>query len=280
MLSAIFPYQIQKSDWNDMLVTIGFDSIANSSSWTFFYWYENYTHHCTMYGHSDTPPAQSVLTGRLGQSENSSILLLYYGSTLPEPKSIRIDVFQQREEEGPPCSVTLPTPRSSQMFPINWPAAQPSEYLHWFLGDVDRDGILDLIGYASSNSNANLNVIVFPGRLDGDLGEPVVSNITLAPNTGSLFTSDFMFPVYTTQAAYASENGSRLDSSILSFFDNYGILGARMIAPVSLTGSFEYGFKGQTPAIAGQLSQGLSWRSANTMGRGEPGVAIGFAECC
>ena len=87
-----------------------------------------------------------------------------------------------------------------------------------------------------------------------------------------------MYPVYATQAPYSFSDGLKTEAGILGFFDNYGILGARMIAPVSGTGTYKYEFKGQTPAIAGQLSSGLGWRSQNLMGRGESSEAIGFAD--
>ena len=98
-----------------------------------------------------------------------------------------------------------------------------------------------------------------------------------------------MYPVYTRQATCSYPPASddetsnsdpdvltTTDACILSFFDNHGILGVRMIVPLTATGTFTYEFKGQTPAIAGQLSSGLGWRAQNLTGRGEPSEAIGF----
>ena len=275
----MFSYRIQPSDPSDMLVTIAFDSIEKQTLWNFTSWNNGYSKISTDSFSSMTAfPVQTTLTGVLGSnSQNASIVLLYYGDTFPVPNHIGVEVVQPSEDSS--GKVILPSPRSHQEFGITWSAHQSSEYLLWFLSDVDGDGFPDIVAYTSTNPNGTLTVIVFPGRAGGDFAAPVSSEITLPASKGSLFTSSFMYPVYARQAAYTYSSGDDISTGagILSFFDNYGILGARMIAPVSATGTFAYEFKGQTPAVAGQLSQGLGWRAQNLMGRGESGGAIGFA---
>lgn len=263
-----------------MLVTLAFDPTKNQTMWNFTSWSNGYSRISTdSFSTMTAFPVQTILTGVLGSdSQNASIVQLYYGNTFPIPNHIGVEVVQPSQD--PSGKISLPSPRSNQEFPITWPAHQSSEYLLWFLSDVNGDGYTDIVAYTSNDSNTTLTVIVFPGRAGGDFAAPVWSEITLPASKGSLFTSSFMYPVQARQAAYtySSRDNISTDAGILGFFDNYGILGVRMIAPVNATGTFAFEFKGQTPAIAGQLSTGLGWRAQNLMGRGESSEAIGFAD--
>ncbi|MCJ1391167.1 hypothetical protein MMC18_004029 [Xylographa bjoerkii] len=289
LINAMFSYRIQLSDPSDFLVSVAVDSTQKRTTWNFTSWSNGYSKINTETFLTSTAfPVQTILTGKVGSdSQNASIVQLYYGNTFPVPNYVLIEVVQpSRTTSG---RLALPSPRSSQQFPIAWPAHQSSEYLNWFLSDVNGDGITDLVAYASSDSNTTLTVVVFPGQASSDFSAPISSSITLPANRGALFTANFMFPVHARQAAYTypatdsnigTDNGPTSNAGILSFFDNYGILGVRMVAPVTATGTFTYEFKGQTPAIAGQLSTGLGWRAQNLMGRGESSEAIGFVSCC
>ena len=294
----MFKYRIRPVDISDWLVTVGYDATAKQTMWNFTSFSNGY--HQINTNTIKTPtsfPIQTILSGALGsENQNASLIQLYYGNTFPVTNYLRIEVVQPTEDFS--GGISLPSPTSSQDFPIAWPAHQSSEYLLWFLSDVDGDGNNDLVGYASSDSNTTLTVVVFPGQADGKFSTPVTSAITLPAQQGSLFTASFMYPVYARQAVYTypaspSEKGHHhrrpkhgdedpvtSNAGILGYFDNYGIIGARMIAPVTAGGTFKYEFKGQTPAVAGQLSGGLGWRAQNLMGRGEASGAIGFAECC
>ena len=266
-----------------MLVTIFYNTTEQQAIWNFTNWDNGYQdifiQQITV---PNAVPPQKILTGVLAGGENASILQLYYGSTSSDPESIRIEVIQPTL--SPSMNVTIPPACSDQKFPITWSARQSPEYLHWFLRYVDSDGKADLIGYTSTDSNTTLTILVFPGTSTCAFDPPVVSNITFPESKGSLFTASFMAPLHTRQAnfIYKHEGGTyeTVGSGILSYFDNYGILGVRMVAPVTPRGSYEFEFKGQIPAVAGQISDGLGWRPQNQMGLGEPGVAIGFANCC
>ena len=275
--SDFFSYRIQPTDTSDMLVTLAYDITLDQTLWNFTSLSNGYSKITTYSFSTPTPLPVQTLTGILGSdSPNASIVQLYYGDTFPYLRRIGVTVVQPSED--PSGKVSLPESCFTQTFPINWPARNASEYLLWFLSDVDGDGFTDIVGYASSKSNTKLTVIVFPGYEGCRFGDPVRSEITFPTEKGTLFTSDFMHPVYARQAAYSYTGGFSTDAGILSFFDNYGILGARMIAPVTATGNYHYEFKGQTPAIAGQLSPGLGWRAQNHTGRGEPSEAIGFTD--
>ena len=274
----MFSYRIQPTDDSYMLVTLAYDSSLNQTAWNFTSWSNGYGEKSTKSLSSEDPyPVQSVLTGIVGPgAPNNSIVRLYYGDTFPLTGKIGVEVVQPIQD--PSGEVTLPDPCFNENFPISWPALKSSEYLLWFLSDVNGDGFTDIVGYASSDSNTILTVVVFPGTAGCSFLDPIPSNITIPPEKGTLFTSDFMYPVYARQAPYSYSDDLKTEAGILSFFDNYGILGARMIAPFSDTGTYEYEFKGQTPAVAGQLSSGLGWRAADLMGRGDSSEAIGFAD--
>lgn len=265
-----------------MLVTISYDIKQQQANWNFTYWNNGYQKYVTQVKIvPNAVPPQKSLTGILADGVNASIVQLYYGSTSADPESIRVEVVEP--SQSPELRVTIPPACSDQKFPLTWSARQPSEYIHWFLSDVDRDGKADLVGYTSTDSNTTLTVLVFPGTSTCAFDPPVISNITFPESKGSLFTASFMAPLYTRRANFIYKHDEdiheTLRSGILSYFDNFGILGARMVAPI-YPSSYEFEFKGQVPAVAGQISDGLGWRPQNHMGLGEPGVAIGFADCC
>ena len=75
-----------------------------------------------------------------------------------------------------------------------------------------------------------------------------------------LITANFLRPVSVDRvgSSASSEHGGW--PSLMEAFDNYGILGARLVTPaMSDDGKWNYELKGQTPALAGQMSTGLGW---------------------
>ena len=149
-------------------------------------------------------------------------------------------------------------------------ATSPSEeqYLTWFFADVNGDGKLDLISLVDAAQGPT--VLLFPG-LDGfAFGDPQTSIIN--SDKGSLFNASFMKPVIARQAKCPLDTDpvTITNGAVLQVFDNYGIMGVRLMGPVMLEGSRAYEVKGQVPAIAGQISQGLG-----TVSIGNPQEAIG-----
>lgn len=71
-------------------------------------------------------------------------------------------------------------------------------------------------------------------------------------------------------------DGTTSEAAILGFFDNYGITGARIIAPKKSRGIFEYEFKGQNPSIACQRATTLGTRPGNFMGLDRLTEAVGL----
>ncbi|CAH0016129.1 unnamed protein product [Clonostachys rhizophaga] len=108
---------------------------------------------------------------------------------------------------------------------------------------------------------------VFPSRANGTFDAPVVSEIQLDPKMGTLFTAEFMEPLYTAQTTFTYANtGHRTSAAIMSFFDNYGIIATRIIAPEASRGTYKYALMGQDSAIAGQRSTTLGERRKDLMG--------------
>jgi hypothetical protein len=137
---------------------------------------------------------------------------------------------------------------------VTWPS---SNYLTWFLSDVDADGNLDLVGLVAAD-DGSLRVLAFKPKADesGGFEAPVVSSIV--SDRGTLLTAPFMTPIMARQAKYKFPGTDyQVDAGILMAFDNYGILGVRLLRPKSYSGTLEYEIAGQLPAVAGQVSAAL-----------------------
>ena len=251
---------------------MGYGNNRTSSYWYFASWKDNYTK--TVTSRIDEPgalPAQALLpdpgAGRL--------VRVHYGRRIPVSKQLRIDV-QRPIWNDTSKSVVFSGPLQSQNFEITWPAFLEDTYLLWLLTDVNGDGYKDLVAYTSQENNIIQNVIVFPGQHNGTFSGPVVSPITLDPSVGSLLSAEFMLPLKTVQAQYTYKDGSSTDAGIMAFFDNYGIVGARMLAPKTAKGTYKYEFKGQNPSIAGQRSTTLGERKGTWMGLNKKTEVIGL----
>lgn len=221
---------------------------------------------------SNSDPVQALVSDPL----SNSLIRIYYGKRYPPVQTIRIDVLRP-ERNGMNQSIVFQGKPRSQKFPITWQAFNEEDYLLWFTHDVNGNGHADLVGFTSDAGNLNLNVVVFPNRGDGTFGSPVVSTIQLDSQIGNLFTAEFMDPIYTTQTTYTYPNtGNRSSGAIMSFFDNYGIIATRIIAPESSRGTYKYELKGQDSAIAGQRSSTLGERPKVWMGLRKKTQSIGI----
>ena len=87
-----------------------------------------------------------------------------------------------------------------------------------------------------------------------------------------------MTNIKTVGTGYRFEDGTVSGAGVLSFWDNLGVLGVRMAAPVSANGGSRFELKGQTPGIAGQVSAGLGSNEGvvKVMGTGAPLEELGF----
>ncbi|KAH8590131.1 hypothetical protein B0O99DRAFT_635297 [Bisporella sp. PMI_857] len=160
----------------------------------------------------------------------------------------------------------------------------------WNLIDVNQDGIADLVGLITdcgTNTNHTAVTVVLPGlRHDHDedykgypisgFGNYVISR--LVPDSPK-WANRFMTPLSIHNVEYITSGPKPVVSQagILMFFDNFGVLGVRLIAPVHGDGhDFKYELKGQTPAISGQVSSGLGWSPEDVMGTANSKKLIGI----
>lgn len=128
----------------------------------------------------------------------------------------------------------------------------------WFVSGSMAHGV-KLVGYIHSlASNTGLITILSFEYQHSKSQFELVASSTITNDTDispprKLVTAGFMRPV----------NAAQVDAgewpSIMATFDNYGVLGARLVGPVVGGKDGAYELKGQTPALAGQMSTGLGW---------------------
>jgi hypothetical protein len=242
-------------------------------AWYFCSWTGDYDQmQLTIISEPNSSPAQALLS----DPSSDRLVRLYYGKRYPTVQTLRLDILLpvRNDTDG---QVYFKEQPSSQKFPISWHAYDEQDYLLWFMHDVNRNGHADLVAYTSDASNLILNVVVFPARGDGRFDNPAVSRIALDPQVGTLFTAEFMQPLYTAQTSYTYPYvGTQTSGAIISFFDNYGVIAARIIAPEASHGSYKYELKGQDGAIAGQRSFTIGERPKDWMGLRRRTQAIGI----
>jgi hypothetical protein len=216
-------------------------------------------------------PSSSPAQALLSDPSSDRLVRLYYGKRYPTVQILRLDVLLpvRNDTDG---QVYFKEQPSSQKFPMDEP-----DYLLWFTHDMKGNGHTDLMTYTSDPSNLFVSVIVFPARADGSFDNPVISRIALDPNVGTLFTAEFMQPLYTAQTTYTNPHvETQTSGTIISFFDNYGVIAARVIAPEASHGSYKYELKGQDGAIAGQRSFTFGERPRDWMRLRRKTQAIGI----
>ncbi|KAF5568019.1 phosphatidylcholine-hydrolyzing phospholipase c [Fusarium phyllophilum] len=245
----------------------------NGGMWYFGSWTSDYQEmRLTTISEPVSIPAQALLS----DPTTGSLVRAFYGKRYATPRTIRLDVLEPRRNVTNGRIVFQDQP-SSQEFLITWQAFNEEDYLLWFMHDVNGNGHADLVGYASDESNIFLTVVVFPRRGDGKFDAPIVSKIELDIQMGSLFTAEFMKPLYTAQTTYTyPTSGMTSFGAIMSFFDNYGIIAARIVAPEASRGTYKYELKGQDSAMAGQRSLTLDERPKQWMGLRKKSQSIGI----
>ncbi|KAL2679406.1 hypothetical protein Neosp_010180 [[Neocosmospora] mangrovei] len=273
-LNFLVSHKIDQAD--SFSIIVGYQSgplSISTGKWYFCSWAADYGEmRLTTISEPNSNPAQALLSDPL----SNRLVRVYYGKKYPTVQTLRVDVLRP-ERNSSDGSIVFPTEPSSQKFPITWQAFNEEDYLLWLMRDVNGNGHADLVGYTSDASNLFLHVVVFPSRGDGTFDTPVVSRIQLDPQIGNLFTAEFMQPLYTTQTTYTYTNtGSRTLGAIMSFFDNYGIIATRIIAPEVSRGTYKYELKGQDSAIAGQRSSTLGERPKDWMGLRKKTQSIGI----
>ena len=267
----MYAHKVLPTDTYSTISGYGRDRATKTGNWYFAKWQSKYTDgDVTHVSEPDAPTAQAMLS----DSDSSHIIRLSYGQHYDESGGLRLDVIQLIPNTvGDVESIAI---LSSKVFDMSSLGLLERDYLSWYLCDVTGDGHKNPVAYTSSEDNENLRVIVFPWESDVSFGTPIISPITLDPNKGTLMTRDFMSPMKSFQAEYTYADGTTTSAGILAFFENYEIIGARIIAPRTSTGTLEYEFKGQNPSIAGQRSTTLGDRPGTWMGLDRRAESVGL----
>lgn len=268
-LNFLLGHRLANGDSYDTVVGLAGGALRSKPSTWYFASIENGTLRTNIVEEPNRVRAQALLS-----HPNGSLVRLSYGSTFPPQQKLQIEIITLVRAEDGNISISA---SSSPPVDITWHGLIEKDYRLWFLHDVDGDGILDLVAYCSDASLIFIDVVVFPGSKDGTFKSPVVSPIVLDSAVGRLFTAEFMKPLYTTQARYTYPGGGNGSTSgaIMSFFENYGIVGCRIVVPVG-GGRYTYMLGGQDGAIAGQRALTLGTRPADWMGRPSPAQPIGI----
>lgn len=91
-------------------------------------------------------------------------------------------------------------------------------------------------------------------------------------------SANFMSLMKTFRTNYTYTDRTTTTAGIMAFFDNYGVVGARIVAPKTSKGTLIYEFKGQNPSIAGQKSTTLGDRPGTWMRLDRKAEAVGLLE--
>ncbi|MCJ1439398.1 hypothetical protein MMC27_008792 [Xylographa pallens] len=158
---------------------------------------------------------------------------------------------------------------SKQIFSAFNPSTCTS--LSWFLMPLLPNAYSSVIGYCISAPLSTVSTVVFEPLSTPRSGYQQPRITTFTPDFLPKFSGPFTMDILTTTTQIFSPNTQlpgKVSAGLLHLFDNYGILGARLLNPVKGDES-AYAVVGQVPAIAGQLSQALK-------GNGNAGLGFIF----
>lgn len=164
------------------------------------------------------------------------------------------------------------TTRSHQTYPTFDPRACTTS-LTWFLTPLKPGSSPSLIAYCvSSFPQSTVSTAVWsPLTAPNPRGYQQPRIVSFGPEYKPNFNGPFAKDILTTMTRVFSPSTQlpgAASAGLLQLFDNYGILGARLLNPVS-GDETAYAVVGQVPAIAGQLSEALG-------GAGDAGLGFVF----
>lgn len=167
-----------------------------------------------------------------------------------------------------PQTITLVTRSTYTLFPES-SIDLAVDKAQWFVSGTMATGV-KLVGYFHSLTEASGGLVsILTFMLLRPQNEFVFQTLSTITNNTEIYppqklvTANFMRPVSFVDAGTIDAADGW--PTIMEAFDNYGILGSRLVSPVKDTnGSYKYQLKGQTPALAGQMSTGLGWSDFGT----------------
>lgn len=164
------------------------------------------------------------------------------------------------------------TTLSQQTYPTFDPRACTVS-LTWFLTPLETSSAPSLIAYClSSSPQSTVSTAVWsPLTASSPAGYQKPRIVSFGPEYKPHFNGAFAKDILTTTTRVFSPTTQlpgAASAGLLQLFDNYGILGARLLNPVR-GDETAYAVVGQVPAIAGQLSEALG-------GAGDAGLGFVF----
>ncbi|KAB2569534.1 hypothetical protein DBV05_g11793 [Lasiodiplodia theobromae] len=257
---ASFCTYIDSDDQCETYVTCS--ATGSKTTWTFTNFDNDYKHLKSWTFEEDVGErAQRILPLPTSKCGPCRLVRLFYGQGSNE---LRLDTLTIQNH-----SVSVD---STIRIPVDWSGTAEEQYLTWFLADANSNGHLDLVGLVT-NQEGGLTVLAIPGQADSTFEARAVQS-AITSDKGDKLTAPFMKPVAARQArckylGTSDETGA----AIMALFDNYGILGVRVIRPAQAAGTLTYEIAGQIPAVAGQVSSCLGWSTREY----KPGrEAVGF----
>ncbi|KAJ7766472.1 hypothetical protein DFH07DRAFT_955203 [Mycena maculata] len=266
-LSDIYPLMLRLThriddDTFDSFVGYGFQKNSSLTRWYFISWKAGYqTMDTTPLDESITLCPQALVSAKWGTSgSDCRIVRIFFG---PESTGDTMQIDLLHFGRNPDGTIYRSPSYTSVPYDITWGMTDRADYLTWFFakGNTPASDTLVALCFRESEGQtpARLVVVVFPAG-QSSFKRPTISDITLDPARGTLLLADWMTPLRALRTSYVypdeGKGTATTDAAIIMFFDNYGLLGTRVVAPVT-KGSLEYELKGQTPAIAGQPSAAL-----------------------
>ena len=107
---------------------------------------------------------------------------------------------------------------------------------------------------------AALSTIVFPRGPKHGFLPPIVKPVKI-PEGVPTVTAPFLQTLRVQQTSFISrKTGARAQGGLLQLFDDFGTLGARLLAPASGDDGLSYEVVSQNPALAGHSSDVIGWR--------------------
>ena len=192
------------------------------------------------------PPNVILLDGR-------RIARIYYGSSA-NATTFKLETLRIRllSTSGSPRPELL----SSQTFPITWNAS--SKYTSFsFLTTHEHSS--SLVVLLEDPETAASSTLVFPRGSANDFLAPIVSPVKVPLGVPTV-TAPFLKSLYVQQVPYIDRRtGRKTSGGLLQLLDNFGILGARLLALDPDREQLSYKVVGQVPAIAGQTSDAIGW---------------------
>jgi hypothetical protein len=234
-------------------VSVAHNSTTQTFTWTIASWTSDY----------ENQKIQTVIEENRPWKPHTVIqhedkILRVFDTHGPNGKNFKIDVLTfDFASETPKIKIL-----SSAEYIIQWD--RKSEYRSiMFTQNSDNPSSSELPSLTLLMSEPKTHIlftVVFPAISGYRYGYPVTKLIT-PPGKVETFTAPFLNSIRAEPVAYTYKSGKTTKAAVLQLFDNFGVLGARLLAPMLGENNEKYQYEavGQVPAIAGQSSKAIGF---------------------